>query len=140
LLGLIIQHIPKWIGFVSWSEDTNGTTRAVYGKNIVDSMVLLARDAGHSNDDALALVYAKHPEYSPKTIERHFDDIGQGDPGLRTFDVQEPMGVPPLQAADLVAYEMSRAQRRDGQERYPFRRLKAGLTQFTLKERFAGRS
>jgi hypothetical protein len=138
LLGLIIQHIPNWIGFVSRSEDANGKTRAVYGKSIVDSMVLLARDAGHSNDDALALVYAKHPEYSRETIERHFGDIGRGDPRLRTCTVQEQMDVPPLQAADLVAYEMSHAQRGDGQERYPFLRLKAGLKQFRLKERFAG--
>ncbi len=98
----------------------------------------VGRHAGHSNDDALALVYAKHPEYSRETIERHFGDIGRGDPRLRTCTVQEQMDVPPLQAADLVAYEMSHAQRGDGQERYPFLRLKAGLKQFRLKERFAG--
>jgi hypothetical protein len=79
-----------------------------------------------------ALVYAKHPQYSTNLIEKHFEAVGQHEAGLRTFAVQEPMGIPPLQAADIVAYELSRHQRSDRPERYLFTRLKQGVRSMKL--------
>ncbi|HEX5327797.1 MAG TPA: hypothetical protein VFW75_14100, partial [Acetobacteraceae bacterium] len=138
LLRLIIDNVPSWVGFVSRPEGATEKFKAVYKRGIVDSMTLLAREAGKSDDEALALVYASHPEYPRATIEKHFGDIGMYDPRLRTCAILAPLDAPPLQAADLVAYELSRAQRADGPIRYPLKRLKAGLRRLTLEERFAG--
>ena len=64
-------------------------------------------------------------------------DYGEASGRIGTQTVANIDNVAPLQAADILAYEMARAQRADRPERYPFKRMqeaaKAGQLQMTIK-------
>jgi hypothetical protein len=137
LLSLIVAHVPSLVGFISYPAAVRRAFKKTYRKGIVDSMVHLAREARSGDEGAIAIVYAKQPQYPTSKIEEHYGEIGCDDPRLRTFAVQEPLGIPALQAADIVAYEMTHKMQSSQPEREYFHRLKIGVRQFSVFDRGA---
>lgn len=131
LLDLIVSYVPVLVGFSEEHGEHGPKFKDTYNKGIVDSLSHFASDL-LKYPDPFALVYAKHPEYPQHLLEEHFGSIGSGDPRLRTFDIREPLGTYPLQAADIIAYEFSRCQREGRSERYPFKRLREGVSEMKL--------
>jgi hypothetical protein len=136
LLDLIIRYVPSLTGFVVYPAEIAAPSRRnfkrAYGKTIADTMTYFAREVRRADSDPLSFVFAKHKDYPLTRILEDFGNVGEGDPKLRSCTVQEPMGIAALQAADIVAYELSRVQRTGSRERYPFRKLKAGVRCLSL--------
>lgn len=125
LLTLIVAEVPRMIGFVSYPPGGAKDFRGAYRNGVVGAITHFSRESLFEDAD-MALVFAKHPQYSRQKIEAHFGAIIEDDPKLKTCAIQEPIGIPPLQAADVVAYELSRHLRDGRPERYPFRILREG--------------
>jgi hypothetical protein len=65
-------------------------------------------------------------ESERSTLRSRTDGRGAARRGrIKTADFAEPIDVPQLQAADVLAYEMAKVQR-DRPQRYPFLRLLEG--------------
>jgi hypothetical protein len=131
LLGLIVDHVPALIAFSEDHTEHGPSVKQTYDKGIVDSLRHFIADRNWP-EEPFALVYAKHPEYPRAILEERFGSIGEGDAKLRCLAVLEPAEALPLQAADLVAYEFSRQQRANRPERYPFTRLRNGVSSMRL--------
>jgi hypothetical protein len=86
--------------------------------------------------EQIAITFAKHPEVSGKTVLEYFDDIKGDNGAFANCVVREPSDCPPLQMADLIAYELSKSIRDRQPVRYPYRRMKetATVTLFQLIE------
>jgi hypothetical protein len=79
-----------------------------------------------TRDDPLTMVFAKHRDFSAARIGQYFDLWDDRDGKLNFGGVGDPAKLPPLQVADIVAYELSRWRRdeKPERERYPMARLK----------------
>jgi hypothetical protein len=75
------------------------------------------------------MVFARHKSFSAERIGRYFDLWSDGDGRLVFGGVGDPIKVPPLQTADIAAYEFSRWTRdqKPENDRYPLTRLKEGI-------------
>jgi hypothetical protein len=85
--------------------------------------------------EPLNLVFAKQ-EHVPEQLIRLYLDVYTWGPTvgrIKSLTTAYPKDLTPLQAADLFAYEMGRAQRTGRPERYPFARLVAGAKEKDLR-------
>jgi hypothetical protein len=75
--------------------------------------------------ESLNVVFGKQKHFGEGKIRRYVDfyDFGQAAGRIETFAMADPKSKRPLQAADIFAYEMARAQRTGRPERYPFQRI-----------------
>ena len=71
----------------------------------------------------MSLVFAKHKDFSDVEIGKVLEAIEPTRAQIDDISVAEPMGKPPLQVADLIAYEVAR-DLRWRKRRYPLTRLK----------------
>jgi hypothetical protein len=122
-LDAIIGHADEILGFVSDPEPGKPPFEDAYESNIAKA-VKEASKAVWGAENPLTMVFAKHKDFKASRIAKYFelwDDV----PGLAFGGVADPMVVLPLQAADLVAYEMRCYSRKDQPEevRYGMKRL-----------------
>jgi hypothetical protein len=125
LLDTIIEFVPEFVGFSELVAGGSGGFKGAYERNLVSML------ANASFLDRPAIVLARHDNYGPAQIaemveaaERAFAFTGFK---VRTWTVGSPAEFCPLQAADLVAYEIARYGREKelGRPiRYPLRRLR----------------
>jgi hypothetical protein len=99
-----------------------------YENNAVDAIWNAGRYAGALSDN-IDLVFAHHRDFSIERIARHFGEFSEVDPRLNSVRAcQRVATCPPLQVADIVAFETKCYHRelRGGEEhlRYPLRRLR----------------
>jgi hypothetical protein len=87
-------------------------------------------DTSYSKED-ITLVFAKHKDYSAERIGRYVDIWQKECSNLVFGGVGDPIKLCPLQAADIIAYEVSRefrmAPNKPIKARYPWQRLLDGL-------------
>jgi hypothetical protein len=97
-----------------------------YETNLVDCLLHLASKGAQKYDEKISVVFAKHNDYRHPRILKIFEFMNMEDPRLGTLAVSDPIDVRPLQAADIVAYEMQQFNRDTpaGYRRYPLHRLK----------------
>jgi hypothetical protein len=79
-------------------------------------------------EEPIHLVFGKQPHLSEELISRYVKFYDYGEAAHRTGSLthRNTFEVPALQAADVLAYELARVQRKDRPERYPWRRLIGG--------------
>lgn len=121
-LDIIIEHVDHIVGYVA--EPEAGKPPAI--KNAYEANLAKAVKEAAIGDEPVTMVFAKHRDIKAAKIGAYFDLWDDGDGRLVFGGVGEPKRLLPLQAADILAYELSRWGRREGpaQERYPMRRLK----------------
>src|SRR5262249_19183502 len=98
-----------------------------YGRGVTEAigkatMQVRSWQAWGENPSSVHLVFAKQPELSYKRIGTWCDRLKLAIPELHGCTGREPIGVPPLQVADIIAYEYVRTE---GNPilRYPIRSL-----------------
>lgn len=126
-LDLIIEHASQILGFVSDPEAGKPAFDNAYESNLAKAVLEASKGRWHG-EDPLTMVFAKHRDFKASRIAEYFelwDDV----PGLAFGGVADPSAVLPLQAADLVAYEMGCYSRTNQPEevRYPMKRLSAAF-------------
>jgi Protein of unknown function (DUF3800) len=124
LLDLCCEHLHFHVGLVSTHPHPRPFEQT-YRLNIVDSILMARSKIVSLERSPFSLVYAKHPQFSFAKLEEEFINIGQNDPRVSTCAAQDPVNVPPLQVADIVAYEISRRYRDTIRRRYPWERLRS---------------
>ena len=134
-LDICCEYIHFHIGLVS-RHPVGESTGSTYRLSVVNSILMMRAKIRSMERSPIAIVYAKHPEFSFTKLEKAFKEFGEGDPRVSKWAVQEPLGLPPLQVADLVAYEISRRHRAALRRRYPWQRLRdsSGILIFTEEE------
>lgn len=119
LLGLIGEAKPHCYSFTNLMR-SGEETASIYERCAMDLLVELGM-----YDDEFAVVFAHHPEFGRHTwlldsLIKH----GMSRQ-IRSCTVASPVDTCPLQAADIVAYEMCRHERWTGiPERYPLKRMR----------------
>lgn len=124
-LDLIIKYVAEIVGFVAEPGAGKPSFDDAYEANIAKAVKEAAIDTRHRGEQ-VTMVFARHRDFSPERIRRFFRLWDDGDGRITFGGVAHPIDRPPLQAADLIAYELSRwgRQNRPEDDRYPLRRLK----------------
>jgi hypothetical protein len=125
LLDAIINHVPEFVGFSESTPNGDIDFKRIYESNIVSML------SNSSFQHQPSIVVARHNDYGPSKIgelveaaERAFQHMGWS---VKTWTVGDPAEFCPLQAADLIAYEIARHDREKELRRpmrYPLRRLR----------------
>jgi Protein of unknown function (DUF3800) len=125
LLDIQSKYVKQIIGVTNWKRLHRGTFRKIYTKSLKDVLKTVAQ---MPTSDEISVVFARHRDVSPVTILDYFDDIKDGNCAFANCSTGEPADYPPLQMADLIAYELSRSMREGRPPRYPYLRMKASAT------------
>jgi hypothetical protein len=130
LLDTMLKYVPAFWGVVDqpFNEDGGRRFQDHYQSNLAKATKDLWVTSSISGMP-ITVVFARHNQYSAQRIGRFFDLWKKqiGDSGHLEFGgIGNPETICPLQVADIVAYEFSRATRDKQPEtmRYPLRRLK----------------
>jgi hypothetical protein len=131
LLGIMQKYIESYSGFTK--PIGHYSVIEIYERHLVDLFVRAGVDEDHS------VVIARHPEYSAhrmgQLVEAIESLLGRNAIKVKTWSIGEPRDLCPLQAADVVAYEI-RCWARDKElrrpMRYPLRRLRANAKGWVL--------
>jgi hypothetical protein len=117
-LGIIGASIRDCWGFTNLARPGD-TTESIYQRWAHDVLFELG-----IYDEQFAIVFAFHPEYGRHNWLLNFL-VKQGlGTAIRSCTIAHPLDTCPLQAADLVAYEIRCRERLDFRpKRYPFRKL-----------------
>jgi hypothetical protein len=118
VLSAIETHAEELIGFSAEPDPGRKAFVDSYDQALAKACKEHWIDANR-RDARARLVFAKHKEISAERIGRYVDFWNDGGERL-SFAVCDPTEILPLQAADVIAYEMSRWGREVGpdQERY----------------------
>jgi hypothetical protein len=103
-LDAIIDHASELLGFVSEPESGKDAFKDSYESNIAKAVLEASKDVWHT-ENPVTMVFAKHRDFKASQIAEYFE-MWDDCPGLAFGGVADPKCVLPLQAADLVAYEM----------------------------------
>lgn len=128
LLDLMTDHVEWFMGYTAGSQiQDQGRAHFLAMESCVIAAVTHAvHDLWDHFGEPINLVFAKQRHFSmgkiADVVELYNWGEGVGRIGSLVFD--EPQKLPQLQAADILAYEMSKVQRPERVERYPFVRLR----------------
>ena len=132
------QYVPTFLGYNDLPRDLPSVKdlRGVYRSNLIKFLETVERERDYvfKNED-VTVVFAVHKNISAESIGRAFDRLQPTlGPKVHLGGFASPEQLPPLQVADLIAYEFSRTSReaRPEQERYPLRYLASRAQHFTL--------
>jgi hypothetical protein len=126
LLEIIAWHAKDCIGFSNTVFNPKKQFRETYENGLIDSLMHLALRSNRGHADKVSVVFARHKSYGESNIRKIFHFMDQyRDNRLGSLSVDDPASKLPLQAADIVAYEIQRLQRYfiKNNRRYPMRRL-----------------
>jgi hypothetical protein len=107
LADIILEHVEELIVFTSMAPIRDRGTRKAYE----DAMLRAFYDATKfrtRGKDSLYIVLARHPELSPWSILKRFEQINWEDK-LAGCGIFQPEDVLPLQAADFVLHSLNKA-------------------------------
>jgi hypothetical protein len=122
LTDIILDHVDELIVFTSMAPIKDSGTKKAYTDAALRALydATKFREAGK---DSMYIVLARHPELSPWTILKWFENINW-EQKLSGCAVFQPDDVLPLQAADFVLHSLNR--RWGGLETASFKRLAEG--------------
>ena len=129
-LGVIAKNLRApgglCLGFTNSAQVHRRTVHLTYHAGLVDAIMLAANAVAYSLEEPIALVFATHPEFKSSDLKKILNIVNVTYPGVRDISTSSPDVSCPLQAADLIAYEIRCFNRGDGSptNRYPLRRLK----------------
>ena len=121
LTDIILEHVDEIIAFNSQIPVVSGKVRPSYEDAAMRAIYDFTKPA--IGRDSLYLVFARHPEMSPWSILRNFENI-DFEKRLAGCGIFYPGDVPPLQASDFVLSTINK--RWGGLETKSFQRLKEG--------------
>lgn len=124
LLELIKKLNPIYIGFKEEAEVGVKAAKPIYWPNV---NVIVPFVSAIAEGRQISFVFAQHPEIPAPEIHAYCDVLMRHIPNLRSCTVGRPIDLPPLQAADLFAFEYSHCKQWDNPFvwRYPFKRLRS---------------
>jgi len=130
LLNLMVQYVTLFVATTVDVKHPGRHTRAEYQKLVKDIMRAMGnKGMGFKPDEKITIVYARHNDFSKQDADTYRRKINQyKDRPFVFLGLEDPRNCPPLQAADIFAYEMARHLRYrrlpNGQDyapaRYPF--------------------
>jgi Protein of unknown function (DUF3800) len=127
LLDIIGRHIKDGLGFTNrvFHADLRQSFSDTYENSLLDCLMHVANRSAYNYGDQVSVVFAKHNDYRKARIQRIFDFMNFGDARLGALTVADPISTPPLQVADILAYELQHLNRDDfsSVKRYPLRKL-----------------
>jgi hypothetical protein len=124
LLDLMADHIEWFMGFTAGSQiqDQARAHFLAMESCVIAAVTHAVHDLWDQYQEPINLVFAKQRHFSmtkiAAAVELYNWGDGMGRIGSLVFD--EPQKLPQLQAADILAFEMSKVQRPERVERYPF--------------------
>lgn len=137
LLGIAGRNVSLFWGFSDSHSDIigKGGYRRAYEANVIKALKELNNQLEGLGATPIRVVFAKHKDVSAEWLGRYFDFFSYWFKDKVQFaGFGDPTELPPLQLADLVAYEFSRTARenRPITERYPLLKLAKAANAFTL--------
>jgi hypothetical protein len=128
LLNIIHDHVKSIVGAGCFVSDPDAPLSDSYLANVTGALRSTITEAKFwaFPEEKVSVVFAAHPKVSGQRIGQYFDAVNAAIPGrLEDFSIGNPKSNPPLQAADLAAYELGRFFPRWDwwNARYPLRRL-----------------
>jgi|HubBroStandDraft_4_1064222.scaffolds.fasta_scaffold100423_2 hypothetical protein len=132
LLDIMLAHVDGFWGFgaVSMFDPAKPElTHELLMEDCVGGAIKNAvLEVADFYGEPLNLVFGKQKHFGEGKIRRYieFYDFGDAKGRIKDFTMSDPKSKSPLQAADIFAYEMARAQRSGRPERYPFQRIVDG--------------
>jgi hypothetical protein len=134
LLDIMLEHIDGFFGFgaVSMFEPNAPRKDLTHRRLMTDCMHGAIKnavlDVADDYQQPLNLVFGKNSHFPERDMNGLVDfyDYGAAKGRIETCTTGDPKKISPLQAADIFAYEMARAQRKGRPERYPFQKLLDG--------------
>jgi hypothetical protein len=132
LLDIMLRHIEGFYGFGAVSmfdPDKPELNHEILMEDCVGGAIKNAvLEVADFYGEPLNLVFGKQTHFGAGKIRRYieFYDFGDAKGRIKDFTMSEPKSKTPLQAADIFAYEMARAQRAGRPERYPYQRIVDG--------------
>ena len=141
LLDIMLRHIEGFHGYGAVSQFDPAvnfgpmTHHALMNDCMNGAIKHAVLDIWDFYQEPLNLVFAKQKHVPEHLIAGYLNvyDWGPAEGRVKSHATARPMDVPGLQAADLSAYEMGRAQRENRPERYPFKRLVDGAKERGLR-------
>lgn len=130
LLDTIIEHVEGIYGFsgetVLRSEEN--AHRRLLENSVAGAIKNAVIETWTFYRKPLHLVFDQQTHFPITEIRQYGDyyDLGINNGRVKSIIFGRAAECPPLGAADIVAYEMARIQRRDRPQRYPFSRLIEG--------------
>jgi len=127
LLDCFSPHVKSIFGAGCDITDPSARLRESYLRN-VKGAVRSALEEGHwwsFPNEKVSIMFAKHPEVGAVHIEQYAKAVEETIPALGSVRFGDPQDMVPLQAADLVAYEIAKyLPHQDIRKmRYPMSRL-----------------
>jgi hypothetical protein len=131
LLNIILEYVESFCGFTAGNQISTDTRRA--HRLALEDCTLSA--VGHAVNDLwwqykepINLVFGKQKHFGYASMMECVElyNWGDGCGRIQSADVANPNDVPPLEAADILAYEMGKVQRDGRPRRYPFVMLLEG--------------
>ena len=132
LLDIVLRHVDGFYGFGAVSmfdPDKPELSHEILMEDCVGGAIKNAvLEVADFYGEPLNLVFGKQKHFGEGKTRRYieFYDYGTAEGRIKTFTTADPKVVRPLQASDIFAYEMGRAQRPGRPERYPFQRIVDG--------------
>ena len=140
LLGIMLDRIDGFYGFGAVSMFEPNSPRILSHRRLMTDCMLGAiknavMDIADFYQEPLNLVFGKSTHFPETEMDKliEFYDYGEAKGRIETCSTGEPKKIRPLQAADIFAYEMARAQRKGRPERYPFQTLVDGVKSRNLR-------
>jgi hypothetical protein len=110
LLDIQAKYIHEIFGATGDNKINLKQRRAfkqIYRNNVADIIMVAAKHLAHDQNEPLSLMFAAHKEISSGNLEARFMDLARDDDRFAECIVGKPKDHPPLQLADLIAYELS---------------------------------
>ncbi len=127
LLSIKLKYIEGYYGYSSFTANTTRKTAhsALLEDCIHGAISHAAFEAWEHYQRPLNLVFAVQPHFPEATLRKYiwFYDYGDAVGRISSTTMAHVKDVTPLQAADILAYEMGRVQRPGRPVRYPIKRI-----------------
>jgi hypothetical protein len=128
LLSVMLDHVDFFGGFAAGNLISSDPTMAhelALEDCVLAAITYAVHDLWEKRERPINRVFGKQRHFSYAKIMKYVElyGWGEGRGRLGSVTVDEPKVLPPLQAADILAYEMAKVQR-ERPVRYPFIRLR----------------
>jgi hypothetical protein len=131
LLDIALDHVECFAGFAEGNKISEDAGRAHF--LAIEGCTLAAvthavHDLWERYGEPINLVFGKNPHFSATKMMEYVDlyDWGEGRGRIKTAAVGNPEDFPPMQVADILAFEMGKEQRAGRARRYPFAHILEG--------------
>ena len=137
LIGLMLGHVECFAAFAAGNLISPDATRAhelAMEDCVLGAVTHAVHDLWDRYQEPINLVFGRQRHFSYAKILKYVDlyDWGEGRGRIKSMSVDDPVNIPQLQAADILAYEMGKEQRAGRARRYPFDTLIRGCIERDL--------